>query len=172
MIGGESHCQPKRIFMVNIWSLIDRVVDTRCALCHAPGHAICADCLTTLPRNTRPCARCACRCRPAQCPNPDPVRRLPGAPAGVRSRGGTTALPEPGGRAGGAVQVTVSTCSWVRSWQLLWAPSYADSGHHRRCWYLCRPDRTDCASAGFNQAAELARWLSAKRSIYRGWHSR
>ena len=45
--------------MVNIWSLIDRVVDTRCALCHAPGHAICADCLTALPRNTRPCAHCA-----------------------------------------------------------------------------------------------------------------
>lgn len=45
--------------MVNMWSLLDRIIDSCCALCHAPGRAICADCLSTLPLNTTPCARCA-----------------------------------------------------------------------------------------------------------------
>lgn len=45
--------------MVNMWSLFDRIIDSCCALCHAPGHAICADCLSTLPLNTAPCTRCA-----------------------------------------------------------------------------------------------------------------
>ncbi len=45
--------------MVNIWAIIGHLGGEHCPLCQAAGRGLCADCRDALPRNERPCARCA-----------------------------------------------------------------------------------------------------------------
>lgn len=45
--------------MVNIWPLFNHIIGGHCALCHAPGDTLCAACVPTLPRNLHCCPHCA-----------------------------------------------------------------------------------------------------------------
>ena len=148
--------------MVNIWSLFDQIIDSCCALCHAPGHAICADCLTTLPLNTAPCAL------------PLPLRRAPPdtcAPIARRTPAFDRVVapllyqnPVDGWWRSSS---TVSTCTWVRSGNTLGTEWARTAGTTAVVGPVpAGPQRL--RERGFNQAAELARGYP-RHSIFRGW---
>ena len=45
--------------MVNMWPFFDQITGAGCPLCRAPGGDLCAACLDALPRNHKPCPVCA-----------------------------------------------------------------------------------------------------------------
>ena len=154
--------------MVNIWSIIDRLLGAHCQLCGSPGNGVCDTCRSTLPRNRFACAVCALPLPPSS-----PDRAICGACQRHRPSFQHAIVPllyqQP-------VDDLVAALKYHH--RLFLAPSLAsclvdglvEARHNDgRAWpELIVPvpmHRDHLRQRGFNQATELARFVSRKLRV-------
>lgn len=151
---------------MNIWTLLAHTAGAACPLCAAPSDGICGHCLDTLPFNRHACPRCAV---------PLPPQAPPGSHCGACQR-----RPPPFDSAFAPLRYAAPVDDLVggfkyhrrlalgRALASVMAASVDDARGERPLPELLVPVPASAArlrERGFNQAAELARHLSAWLAI-------
>jgi ComF family protein len=151
--------------MVNIWTFLARTAGSACPLCAAPADGICGHCLDTLPFNRHACPRCALP--------------LPPGAASHSLCGECLRRPPPFDRAFAALRYEAPVDDLVGGFKYhrrlalgralgeILAASLVDAGGGEPPELLIPVPASPARlrERGFNQAAELARHLSARLGI-------
>jgi ComF family protein len=149
--------------MVNIWSIFGHIAGSGCPLCRTPGDNICQACLATLPRNRQPCPSCA-----LPLPAPTPTGTLCAdcqnrKPAFDRALIPLLYLPPVDDLVGGFKYRHRLHLGRVLADAL--APALLAQPTRPQLLLPVPAAPRRLAERGFNQAAELARWLSGQLDV-------